>query len=455
MDANTEPRRVLGNDEIREILVTRVDQQQQATGIAVGLVDHTGRRAITYGHPAKGDLRTIDGDTIFEIGSLSKVFTALLLADMVQRHEVSLEDPAAAYLPDSVRLPARDGRVITLLDLATHRSGLPSLPGNLVPQDLRNPYAGYSVENLYQFLNGYTLPRDPGSGYEYSNLGAGLLGHVLGCRAGVDYETLVRTRITEPLGMPDTAITLSASMAQRMAIGHDALLVPVSNWDMPTLAGAGALRSSINDLMTFLEACLGYRESPLAPAMSAMLDVRRPVGSTPLAVGLGWHRLGTGAWHSGGTGGFRSFMGFDPNKRSGVAVLANAFTLAGVDDIGGHIGNPSVPLASPARPAASALATERCAIDLSPEVLDRYTGHYQLAPTRTFVVTRAGDRLFAQVFAESISGPTFELSAESETRFFVKETGSQITFELGADARATMLRMHRQGREPVTASRVP
>ena len=267
-----------GTDEIREILVKRVDQQKQAVGIVVGVIEPNGRRVVAYGNLANGDPRTLDGDTIFEIGSISKVFTSLLLADMVNRKEVALDDPAAKYLPENVKMPERSGKSITLLDLSTHTSGLPPLPGNLKLKDPRNPYADYSVDDLYQFLSGYTLPRDPGSEFEYSNLGAGLLGHLLAYRAGTDYESLIRTRITQPLGMPDTGITLSSSMKQRMATGHNAMLAPVANWDLPTLAGAGALRSSANDMLTFLEAFLGYKESPLAPAMKAMLEVRRPVG---------------------------------------------------------------------------------------------------------------------------------------------------------------------------------
>ena len=256
----------------------RIDQQKQAAGIVVGVIEPSGRRVVAYGNLAKGDPRTLDGDTIFEIGSITKVFTSLLLADMVNRKEVTLDDPAAKCLPESVKMPERSGKSITLHDLSTHSSGLPRLPSNLKPKDLRNPYADYSVDDLYQFLSGYTLPRDPGSELEYSNLGAGLLGHLLACRAGTDYESLIRIRITQPLGMPDTGITLSSSMKQRMATGHTAMLAPAANWDLPTLAGAGALRSSANDMLTFLEAFLGYKESPLAPAMKAMLEVRRPAG---------------------------------------------------------------------------------------------------------------------------------------------------------------------------------
>ena len=267
----------------------------------MGVVEPNGRRVVAHGNLPKGDPRPVDGDTIFEIGSISKVFTSLLLADMVNRKEVTLDDPVAKYLPEHVRMPERSGKAIKLLDLSTHTSGLPCVPGNLNPKDPTNPYADYSVDDLYQFLSGYTLPRDPGSEVEYSNLGGGLLGHILAHRAGTNYETLVRVRITEPPGMPDTGITLSSSMKQRMATGHNATLAPVANWDFPMLAGAGALRSSANDMLTFLEAFLGYRESPLASAMKAMPEVRPllfAIRSTrSSALFLGWAR-------SCGRGGF-------------------------------------------------------------------------------------------------------------------------------------------------------
>ena len=154
MDSNTsQPRTVPGSDDIREILVRRIDHQKQAVGIVAGVIEPNGRRVIAYGHPANGDSRTVDGDTIFEIGSVSKVFTSLLLADMVHRKEVALDDPAANYLPDKVTLPERSGKPITLLDLSTHTSGLPRLPTNLKPTDHRNPYAGYTVDDLHEFLS--------------------------------------------------------------------------------------------------------------------------------------------------------------------------------------------------------------------------------------------------------------------------------------------------------------
>jgi serine-type D-Ala-D-Ala carboxypeptidase/endopeptidase len=447
MDSNNfQPRTVPGTDEIREILVRRVDHQKQAVGIVAGIIEPNGRRVVAYGHLAKGDPCTVDGDTIFEIGSVSKVFTSLLLADMVNRNQVTLDDPVAKYLPDDVTLPARSGKVITLLELSTHSSGLPPLPTNLKPKDPRNPYAGYTVDDLYQFLSGYTLPRDPGSEFEYSNLGAGLLGHVLACRAGTDYESLIRRRITQPLSMADTGITLSSSMEQRMATGHNAMLAPVANWDLPTLAGAGALRSSANDMLTFLEAFLGYRESPLAPAMRAMLDVRRPMGK--IEIGLAWFLLGEGAWHGGGTGGFRSFLGCEPKAGIGVVVLSNAATPIGVDDIGSHLLNQRVPLANLEPPR------QRTEIPIDPQLLDHYTGRYQVTPQLILEITRDGDRVFAQAIAQAMSGPKFEVFAESEKKFFAKVTDKQIAFETGPDGRATSLTLYSAGRQPMPAARV-
>ena len=198
-----------------------------------------------------------NGDTIFEIGSATKVFTSLLLADMVQRGEVALNDPVAKFLPAGVSVPERNGRQITLVDLATHTSGLPRLPANLNPKDPNNPYADYTPEQLYQFLSSYQLPRDIGAQYEYSNLGGGLLGFALARRAGMSYEALVKSRICDPLGMKDTGITLTPEMKARFAVGHDQGLARVENWDLPTLAGAGALRSTANDLLAFVSANIG------------------------------------------------------------------------------------------------------------------------------------------------------------------------------------------------------
>lgn len=434
------------DDEIRQVLVKRVDQEKQAVGIVVGIIEPKGRRVVAYGSLAKGDSRTLNGGTIFEIGSISKVFTSLLLSDMVQRKEVALDDPASKYLPDAVKVPERNGKSITLLHLSTHTSGLPRLPNNITPKDPGNPYADYTVDQLYAFLSGYTLPRDPGAEFEYSNLGGGLLGHILARRAGTEYETLLQTRITRPLKMQDTAIRVTASMRERFATGHNEMLAPVPYWDLPTLAGAGAIRSSTNDMLTFLEAFLGYKDSPLAPAMKAMLEPRHAAGAGK--IGLAWlinSAAGTDViCHDGGTGGFRTFIGFDPAARVGVVVLSNTSTAPGVDDIGMHLLNPKFPLANfkPAR--------QHTEITLDSTVLDRYAGRYQLAPNFILEVTRDGGHMFAQATGQ----PKLEIFPEGEKDFFLKVVDAQLTFETGSDGVATKVVLHQNGRD-VPGARLP
>lgn len=422
--------------DIRAILADRIDVQHQGVGIVVGVIDPTGRRVVAYGKTAK-DGKPVAANTVFEIGSVTKVFTSLLLADMVQRGEVALTDPVSQYLPPNVKMPEHGGKKITLVDLATHTSGLPRLPSNLHPKDPANPYADYTVAQLYEFLSTVELTRDPGSKYEYSNLGGGLLGHVLARRAGTDYETLVRTRILHPLAMKSTAITLSDAMKERLATGHDASLQPVSNWDLPTLAGAGGLRSTTHDLLTFVGANLGIIRSPLASSMAAMLATRRPTGNPGLEIALGWH-ISTHngreiVWHNGGTGGYRSWIGFDQKSRTGVVVLSNTSTNAGVDDIGAHLLDPTIPLIQPPK--------QHREVKVDPAILDRYTGRYELAPTFVITVTRNGDHLFAQ----ATSQPNFEIFAENDHDFFYKVVDAQLTFVVNDAGRATSLVLHQNG----------
>jgi len=424
--------------EIREILVDRIDVQHQSVGIVVGVIEPEGRRVIAYGHLERGDPRPLNGDTIFEIGSTTKVFTALLLADMVQRGEVALDDPAAKYLPPNVKMPERNGRSITLIDLATHTSSLPRLPGNMPRKDPANPYADYSVEQLYQFLSTHELTRDIGSQYEYSNLGDGLLGHVLARRADMDYEALVRSRICDILGMNGTVITLTPEMKVRLAAGHNKSMEAVPNWNLPTLAGAGALRSTANDILTFLAATLCYTNSPLAPAMAAMLKERRPTGNPALEVALGWHILTANGkeipCHDGGTGGYRSFMGIDPKAGAGVVALSNALTVAGVDDIGRHLLDPSVPLMQ---------LKEHKEVTVDPGLFDGYTGRYQLRPNFIMAITREGDQLFGQATGQ----PKFQMFPEGDRDYFLKVVEAQVTFVTDSNGRATELIWHQAGRD--------
>jgi serine-type D-Ala-D-Ala carboxypeptidase/endopeptidase len=430
------------DSEIRQMLVDRIDAQKQAVGIVVGIVDAKGRRVVSYGSLDKDDKRPLNGDTVFEIGSMTKVFTSLILMDMVQRGEVSLDDPVAKFLPAGVKVPERGGRKITLRDLSTQTSGLPRLPDNLHPKDPRNPYADYTVEQLYQFLSGYQLTRDIGEKYEYSNLAVGLLGHALARRAGMDYEALVRARVLKPLGMNDSGVTLSPELKARLAPGHDAALKPAANWDLPTLAGAGALRSTGNDMLTFLGANLGFLKTPLAAAMAAEVSARRPTGAPGLEIAYAWHVFTahgkTIYWHNGGTGGYRSFMGYDPVARVGVVALSNTSTAEGVDDIGHHLLDPEFPLAKIEAPKPP---KEHKESTLDAKTLDGFTGQYQLAPNFILTITRSGASLFAQATGQG----KFEIFAEGPHDFFAKVTELTISFDAGADGKATALTLRQAG----------
>lgn len=327
------------DSEIRQILVNRIDVEHQSVGIVVGIIDPHGRRIVAYGHLQQGDGRPLTGDSVFEIGSITKVFTSLLLTDMVERGKVRLDEPVAELLPAGVRIlvPQRDGRQITLADLATHTSGLPRMPDSLHSANWANPYADYSEKQLYDFVASYDLPRDPGVKWEYSNLGFGLLGLALARRAGTSYGTLVQERICQPLGMQSTATVTTPSMAQRLATGHSRDLSTVPSWTFTdTMAGAGALRSTANDLLTFLAAAMGRTRSSLTPAFEALLSVQRPTGGRFIEQALGWIVDTRGDREiirkDGVTGGYASFIGYDPVSDSAVVVLSNSDN--SVDDLG-------------------------------------------------------------------------------------------------------------------------
>jgi len=426
--------------EIRRILAQRVDERHQAVGMVAAVIEPSGTRVIAYGKPAKDDARPLGGDTVFEIGSITKVFTALLLADMAQHGEVKLDDPIAKYLPAGVKAPERNGKQITLEQTATHTSGLPRLPNNFSPKDASNPYADYSADKLYAFLNSYQLPRDPGERWEYSSLATGLLGQLLSLRAGKDFETLVVSHIAAPLGMTSTRITLTPEMKERMAAGYNAALQPVRLWDFQALAGCGALRSTANDLIAFLAANLGYKKSPLQPAMAAMLEVRVPGPALNFQQALGWHIMQHNGrnliWKDGGTYGFASFVGFDAKSRLGVVVLANSFSVtSGVaDEVGLHLLDTSMPL-------AGAPVKERTAVPVDPEILEKYVGRYQLSPTFFIAITREDDRLYEQATGQ----PKIQIFAESEKEFFLKAVDAQISFKTDAQGGSTELILHQNG----------
>lgn len=311
--------------DIQNLIQEYVDKSG-AVGAAIGLIDQGEVQFFSYGKKSIQDDEPISEDTIFEIGSITKVFTTLILMDMVANGEVQLDDPIEIYLP-GVKVPEMDGKKITLRHLATHHSGLPSLPDNFNPKNPMNPYEDYTSDDLYHFLNHYNLQRVPGEQFEYSNVGMGLLGQILSNRAGLKFEELVRSRICDKLGMQNTAITLSADMKKHFAKGYH-LKQEMEHWDIPTLAGAGALRSNIKDMTCFLSASMGLLNSPIIDLLKQCHKQQCAADLIGTDIGLGWiisHSNDADViWHNGGTGGFRAFLGFNPKTQKGVVVLSNS-----------------------------------------------------------------------------------------------------------------------------------
>ncbi|MCA3030051.1 MAG: serine hydrolase [Rhodocyclaceae bacterium] len=436
------PKAGFSDDEIKVILRERIEVAKRGVGIVVGLIDENGTRIVSVGKPSVTSDKPLDGDAIFEIGSITKTFTAILLADMVARGEVKLDDPISKYLPASVKTPVVKGKQITLEQLSRHTSGLPRLPSNMNPKDPGNPYADYTVAQLYEFLNGYKTVRPFGAYTEYSNLGVGLLGHILALRAGTDYETLVRSRILAPLKMDSTAITLTPAMREKMTTGHYQT-VAVPYWDLPTLAGAGALRSSTNDMLKYLAANVGFKSGLAATAdvttlLAAMQRTQRNTTDTPdMGYGLGWSLNSSFdkkiVMHGGGTGGFMTFVAFEPLRKRGVVVLSNSNS--DISDIALHLLDSRRPLTK----LAAAKTFQKISVD--PKSFDAFVGTYEIDQGSTMVISREGDRLFSTVTGLG----KIEMLPYEPMSFFGNGFDAQVTFVAEA-GKVTRLMLNMDGR---------
>ncbi len=318
------------------------------TGIALGIIDRGQTRIYAAGSAGNG--RPVDEKTLFEIGSVTKTFTATALAAMVQAGQLSLDDPIAEYLPAGAHAPSKEGVPITLLDLAEQRSGLPRLPANMDAYS-DDPYANYSLADMYAFLNGYTLTRDPGALYEYSNYGIGLLGQLLANRAGTSYPQLIRRLVLDPLGMTDTAFALApASDPTALAVGHDVNGAVVPVWHAQSIAPAGAILSNLDDMLRFLRCNMG-----MGPLSQTCLYAQQPRadGAPGYRIGLVWNINSTNGVisHNGATSGFRATVAIARDRQTGVVVLSNG---PFVDDIATHVLSPGDPIgACPASVLAS------------------------------------------------------------------------------------------------------
>ena len=300
-------------------------------GIIVGISRNGEKTISSYGEAELGTRTSITAQSVFEIASLTKTFTALALADMHLKGEVDLDDPVEKFLPPGVKVPSRNGKPITLKQLANHTSGLPGLPSNLDDKDAFNPYKGYSLEKLYDFLNHHSLQNDPGSTYAYSNVGYALLGHALSLRNKSDYETLIVSRIARPLGMTHTITGIHEELFPDKVQGYYGNQ-KVDSWAkymQEGIQGGGALISTMEDQLRYLDANMDVTSTPLQKAMTlAHQTTQQITGYYQEGIGLGWYTVTVNGriitWKNGLNGGFTSFMGFDKTTKTGVVILCNS-----------------------------------------------------------------------------------------------------------------------------------
>lgn len=431
----------LPSDDALAKLIAEHNAPRDGQGIVVGVLGPDGRRFVAGGTGAGAK---VERNTVFELGAMSVGFTGLILADMVNRGEVSLDDPAAKYLPQGHHMPERAGRQITLRDLATQRSGLPAMADDMDVVDSVGPFSDYDEAKLLAFLDRYQLTRDIGAQWEPSNLGFGLLGYLLTRAAHTDYETLLRKRVTGPLGMNDTLVTLPPPEAARLAPPFDSYMRPAKTWNWRLFAGAGGIHSTAADLLILANAVLDPK-SPIAAALKTATSERVPVVGHQIYQGLGW-QITYGAPNGGellaldgGTRGYRATLAVEPAKGRAEVVLINSAGPA-ASGLGLHVLLGTSVLAPAPVPPAPPAPTQHTEIALPPAALDKLVGRYDFGNGLVMSVSREGEML--RVLREGASSEqSLPIFPEAPLAFYWKAADAQIRFttdDSGAVTGATL-----------------
>ena len=413
---------------------------RQVVGMSIGLIQGDRVYTLHYGEAEAGTGRSANDRTVYEIGSVTKVFTGLLLADAALRGEVKLDDPVSRHLPE---LASSAIAGATLEDLVTHHSGLPRMPANFAPADAANPYADYTPRQMLDFLKSHKPDRAPGKSFDYSNLGSGLLGYILAQKAGGDYERLAVERIARPLKMTDTTMKLRDDQRRRLAKPYAAVGTPASNWDIATLSGAGAIRSTTLDMLRFAQLHLQAKagDDNLSAAAATALQGRRDMGGG-LKVGLAWltARDGTTHFHNGQTGGYHSYIAVNPSRNIAVVILANTATML-IDPLGEGLvvtlaGGEAQPPKFDAPPPA--VAVDR-------KLLEKYVGVYELVPGFALDVKLEGEQLTVQATNQQ----RFPVYAVSPREFVYRVVEAKITFDAPPAGGGPVKRLvlHQNGRQ--------
>lgn len=420
-----------GQDELAtkiRVLAEPYVASKTVVGLSVGVIKD-GKMAEVHLGSTDGKANLPDGDTVYEIGSISKVFTGVLLADVVARGDAKLSQPAQELLPAGAKMPHGKSRAITLLDMSIHQSGLPRLPSNMPTSQINNPYADYTSELAHKFLNGHKLRRDPGEQQEYSNFAVSLLGHLLCNKAGKEYDALLTERITGPLGMNDTHVALSDSMKQRLAKPFTDGAAPSANWDFADMPGAGGIRSTTKDMLKFAQACIKSTDSPTSKAMDLAWKEHYPGGQGDARMGLGWNFAPDGStrWHNGQTGGYHSMLMV--NRELGVAVIVMTNTgSAEVDQLAGDVIRTLAGMDVQPRKFAKE-------VEVDAKKMQRLVGKYQLVPTFVFDVKIEDGKLMVGITNQ----PTQCVYPKSETTWFYKSANATLEFDVDENGKCDSL----------------
>lgn len=405
-------------------------------GVVIGLYD-AGKTEI-YGFGKGPGGKPPDGRTLFDLGTLSKVYTGVLLAEAVQRKEVDLDAPVADLMPTGVTIPTKDSVAITAKHLALHSAGLPPHPASLTARKpLPDPFASYTEDALYQDLVTTQLMSTPGTEIAISDYGVGLLGFALGRKIGGGYAQALKTRVLDPLGLADTFVALPAGTTSRRAIGTDDDLEPAPRWTWGALVGAGGLISSARDSLALIDAHVdaaagsrGVLRPQLRLAQEAQLD--RSGDNEALA----WLIDSAGRrFYTGRTSGFRGYLGFDPKTRRGVVVLASTSTTL-VDFLGPAMFDV---LAGTARPPAPVPTAAQLA---------SYAGNYDFSGTTLAVVVH-GTRLYLEGPGE----PRHRMAPYGDRGFWIDDLDAGAKFAMEGEAVKGIV--FQVGGKTLTAPRVP
>ena len=428
-------------DRIRALVQPYVDAEV-INCVAIGVIDGDNRIMMSVGQLSKDNATKADENTIFEIGSVSKVFTGVLLADAIERGIVTADQPAGELLPEGVVMPMNEDKPekkITLKHLSTHISGLPRMPNNIELSNQEDPYASYGSKEMFEFLNSHKLSRQPGMVEEYSNFAVALLGELLSQKQKTDYATLLETRIAKPLGMTDTSLVPDADQAKRLAPPHNASCDPAKSWHFDAMAGAGAIRSTVSDMLKFAQANLEspYNETGKAIEL-AFSQQRTSKGFTGTPTGFGWliNTASQTRWHNGQTGGYHSIMFVNRKSNRAVVVLSN--TASGeVDQLGTKI--MALLKGDDVKPREF-----RKTVEVNERVCASYVGKYKLNDAFMFDVAYAKDTKTG-LTVQLTGQPAFRMFPSSDTRWFLKIVEAEIEFTVDDTGKCTALTLHQNG----------